>query len=478
MGVRWFLATAIALNGSSDHVLRLIPGGAPSLAQLSDDELLANTRRLVGKSNQLMAALLLHLAEVETRGVHRSRCCASLYTYCIYELRFSEDAAARRSAAARFVKQFPALLDAIAAGELHLTGLLMIGPHLTPQNEVEVLGRAKFRTKKELAKLVRELNPLPGLPDSVEPLGPQRVVARRNPRWGEWHAPPVRELPEGERPSEWVEREGEGEREAEREGERDRESEDRAGDRSACAEALPVGRVPANLPPITVPQQYGLQFTTVEEHVRLIEKAKALLARERPGVTLGELHLEAMRAFVAGLEKRKFKVLAPKAPRSVGDGGAPHPRGTDGDYECDTSDPRQRGESENGLGVGRSVASEPPRQRGAVIAELGKPKRVRDRSRHIPAAVQREVYERDGGCCTYVDAQGARCGEMRFLELHHVDPFGKGGGHRSSNLALRCAAHNALAAEEDFGKEHVAKRRDAGRHDSLARALANERRER
>ena len=111
-------ATSIANN---DVIAKLAPGGAPTFAQVSDDELLANTRRLVGKSNQLLAALLAHLAEVEARGVHRSRRCASLYTYCIYELRFSEDAAARRSAAARFAKEFPALLDAVAAGELHLT---------------------------------------------------------------------------------------------------------------------------------------------------------------------------------------------------------------------------------------------------------------------------------------------------------------------------------------------------------------------
>src|SRR3954469_22665827 len=125
-----------------DRIAKLVPGGARSLAQLSDDELLANTRRLVGKSNQVLAALLEHLAEVEARGVHRTRSCASLYTYCIYELRFSEDAAARRSAAARFAKEFPTLLDAVAAGELHLTGLLMIGPHLTPANHENVLGRA------------------------------------------------------------------------------------------------------------------------------------------------------------------------------------------------------------------------------------------------------------------------------------------------------------------------------------------------
>jgi hypothetical protein len=33
----------------------------------------------VGASNQILAALLLHLGEVEVRGVHRTRACASLY---------------------------------------------------------------------------------------------------------------------------------------------------------------------------------------------------------------------------------------------------------------------------------------------------------------------------------------------------------------------------------------------------------------
>ena len=75
------------------------------LADLSDSELLTRTQYLAGKSNQLLAALLDHLAEVEARGLHRERACSSLYTYCISELRFSEDAAARRSSAAKLARQ-------------------------------------------------------------------------------------------------------------------------------------------------------------------------------------------------------------------------------------------------------------------------------------------------------------------------------------------------------------------------------------
>src|SRR5687767_5079389 len=105
--------------------------------ELSDAELLTATRRLVGRSNQLLASLLAHLGEVEARGIHRTRACASLYAYCIYELRFSEDEAFRRVTAARLVRRFPKLLDAVASGELHLTGLLMLGPLLTADNLVE-----------------------------------------------------------------------------------------------------------------------------------------------------------------------------------------------------------------------------------------------------------------------------------------------------------------------------------------------------
>jgi hypothetical protein len=192
--------------GAKDGVVPLVPGGDAGLAHLSDRELLAKTRELVGRSNQLFAALLAHLAEVDERGLHRTRACASLYTYCIYELRLSEDAAARRAGAAKLVKRFPLLLNAIAHGELHLTGLLMLGPHLTHDNIAEVLARAKFRTKKELARLIRELHPLPLVPDLVEPLRPEPRPLRK-PTCEEYAAslaPAVRELPPGERPQDWA----------------------------------------------------------------------------------------------------------------------------------------------------------------------------------------------------------------------------------------------------------------------------------
>src|SRR6187399_2155840 len=159
-------STSTALSIASARSIAL------SVEHLSDADLLAGTRRIVGRSNQLLAELLAYLGEVEARGIHRARACSSLYAYCTYELRLSEDEAFRRVAAARLVRRFPVLLDALAAGELHLTGLLMLGPYLTEGNIVGVLARAKHRTKREIAKLVRVLDPLPAVPARIESLGP------------------------------------------------------------------------------------------------------------------------------------------------------------------------------------------------------------------------------------------------------------------------------------------------------------------
>jgi hypothetical protein len=330
------------------------------------------------------------------------------------------------------VKQFPALLDAIADGELHLTGLLMIGPHLTAENQVEVLGRARFRTKKEIGKLIRELNPLPGAPDLVAPLGPQLMKTWRAPSWAEFvesFCPLVRDLPPGERPRDWA----------------NNSDEEVGGDDGD----LPVGPVPADLPPVTSPQRYQLQFSTSEEHVQLVERAKGLMGRERPGISLGELHLEAMKLLVASLEKRKFGSGVSSPPRQRGAEVAP-PRRGDGSVDA-------AGASENSDDTGASGAT-------------------RGRSRRIPAPLRRQVYERDAGRCSYIDARGERCCETRYLELHHLTPFAQGGAHRASNLALRCAAHNRLAAEQDFGPKLIAARSDATRHESLSRQKVDDRR--
>ena len=84
------------------------------------------------------------------------------------------------------------------------------------------------------------------------------------------------------------------------------------------------------------------------------------------------------------------------------------------------------------------------------FAATDHPKSVRatsTRSRYIPAAVKREVWERDEGRCAFQGERG-RCTETGFLEYHHVVPYADGGATTSANLELRCRTHNVYEAEE------------------------------
>ena len=88
----------------------------------------------------------------------------------------------------------------------------------------------------------------------------------------------------------------------------------------------------------------------------------------------------------------------------------------------------------------------------AVGARPGKKGRAtgETRNRRIPNAVRREVAERDGFQCAYVDREsGRRCCEQRWLEFQHHEAFSRGGEHSVENLSLYCRAHNQWAGRRD-----------------------------
>ena len=87
----------------------------------------------------------------------------------------------------------------------------------------------------------------------------------------------------------------------------------------------------------------------------------------------------------------------------------------------------------------------------AAAAKPRPPRATRDGSRDIPAHVVRAVWKRDGGQCAFMGRSG-RCTERRFLEWHHVQPFGHQGPATVDNISLRCRAHNVYESELVFGR--------------------------
>ena len=64
---------------------------------------------------------------------------------------------------------------------------------------------------------------------------------------------------------------------------------------------------------------------------------------------------------------------------------------------------------------------------------------------HIPAAVRRHVWLRDGARCCYRDPlSGRRCTSSHLLQIDHLLPVAQGGGPEPSNLELSCFAHHRM----------------------------------
>lgn len=74
----------------------------------------------------------------------------------------------------------------------------------------------------------------------------------------------------------------------------------------------------------------------------------------------------------------------------------------------------------------------------------------------IPAEVRREVWKRDGGCCSYAPVGGVACGTRRFLEFDHIKPRALGGKNTVANLRLLCRAHNDSERRRILGERWYA----------------------
>ncbi len=73
-------------------------------------------------------------------------------------------------------------------------------------------------------------------------------------------------------------------------------------------------------------------------------------------------------------------------------------------------------------------------------------------SRYVPAATKEAVWDRDGGQCTYVSKDGHRCEARRFVQMHHVEPFARGGSTTVENMRLLCGVHNRLEGDQVYGR--------------------------
>ncbi len=149
---------------------------AESLSTMSDAELIAGLAKLVREERRVTAAVLLHVAEVEARGLHLGAACPSMFVYCTRVLGMSEDEAFKRIRAARALRKYPVVAEAVAHGRLHLTAVVLLAPHLTDECALELVAEASGKSKAEIEILLARGAPRADVPERLERVAEQAVL--------------------------------------------------------------------------------------------------------------------------------------------------------------------------------------------------------------------------------------------------------------------------------------------------------------
>jgi hypothetical protein len=246
------------------------------LRNLPDRALLEGLNKLASDDAVLEADLLVHLGEVEARGLALARGFASLFDYCVEVLHFSESVAYHRIAAARAARRFPEILECIHTGQLHLSGLRLLLPRLTADNCVELLDLARHQSKRAIEERLADRRPKPDAPAQVRRL-PER-------------APETKPLVPAPPP---------------------------AAPTAAPAESTPSAAIPGVPRPSTEPlgeSRYKVQFTAGPGTYAKLRQAQALLRHQIPDGDLGRLFDRALDALLR--EARRAKFAETERPRA------------------------------------------------------------------------------------------------------------------------------------------------------------------
>ena len=406
--------------------------------RLSDEELIATLTRCVKEDRDVTARLLVHLGEVDARGLFRDLGFSSMFDYAVQALHMSESEAGLRLRAARLGREFPSALAMVARGELHMTALKLLAPVLTTSS-LDLLDQARFKSKLEIQKLIAARFPQPDVASVIRKLPAPRpasapassagtpcveLASRRNASrpCGErartpnrtrsgWSRPRLHHRPiigcsrlllprhppiAGPCPR----------------SQSQLRATARCGIRSGRrATERPSLRAPAASAIVPLSQgRYKVQFTASQSLVDLFDEARDLLQTPTQNAELPSIVERALALLVAERKKQRFaQTRKPRAQRrSVSDAAAdevgPTARSTVAGFA--TSPTRRHGPCATSRRRRHASCTTSQRHRTlrARRAEASTPK-----TRHIPHAVRRQVYARDAGRCCFVSPEGTRC---------------------------------------------------------------------
>ena len=361
-----------------------LPPITSTVGALSDRELLRETRNLVRHERHLQGAVIDHLSEIEARGMYLERGFSSLFDYAVRELGYSDAAAARRIGAMRLCTDQPDAREGLRDGSLTLSAA------------AELQWAFDRQVRRMLADLDPELAP-PA--DRVRPLGDGR---------------------------------------------------------------------------------YELKATIDAECQQGLEQLRGLLSHVDPRMTMGQLVGRLVREALdrhdpsrpprqarSGSRPADAKANAPRTPTPEQAQRRSAPADTAAAPKTDPDAGLHGASTTNDAAMPAGAAPTPARAVRPIPTSAPPPPSTQEETarraatgakptgavtptakscasgRAISAGVRRQVWQRDGGRCSYADPQtGRRCNSTHLIEIDHIVPHALGGAADPGNLRLLCGAHH------------------------------------
>jgi hypothetical protein len=432
-------------------------------ADLPDHLLIARVALLAQRERHATVDLIVSLAEFDSRSLYLGQGCSSMFTYCTQVLHLSEHAAYGRIAAARASRRFPAILEMLSEGAITLTTVTLLAPHLRDDNHQQLLNAARHKSKREVELLAAAIRPQLPVPPSIRKLPTPRIVAAlwysdlSSPGERASSDPPRRDGGHVGEHSEATQGGNGGVK-----GSGQRPGEENAGNTGPFSSEMSRGEAATrqtsatenSAVPVATPDESKRSHAPVDTESASQVTVDSPFARFPEGMrrsVVAPLSAERYRIqFTASWEMcEKLRRAQDLLRHSIPDGD---PAAI---FERALTLLLEHVERTKLASTGRPRRSRGPRTAGTAAGPG-----ITARSRHIPAAVRREVWARDGGQCAFSGMHG-RCTERGFLEFHHVLPHAAGGKPTVDNIQLRCRAHNAYEAREFFGEQVIKEARDA-----------------
>jgi 5-methylcytosine-specific restriction endonuclease McrA len=258
---------------------------ARSLSHLSNGNLLTKLDEAEARDRTGTAELLGYLAEVDRRRLYLPAGYPSMFAWCVETRHYSEDVASKRIRAARAARSFPAILDMLADGRLHLSAVSLVARRLTRENAHALLASCVHRSKRSIELMLAERFPERDAPTRVQCITPASSLPAPG---------PVKDLPVMHANAD-------------------------AGTTSApgpeVSQSAPAPPLVAAAPVVayscitpTAPQRYKAQFTMDDAMHADLVRAQDLLGPQNCDDRVRVVFRRALRALVTKLEKQKLAV--------------------------------------------------------------------------------------------------------------------------------------------------------------------------